>query len=418
MKFVKKRKKSPSRSWPDFTTFSKTVIFDNFRAKIPVFDKFCICFELFHVGAAVPYIWIVPFKVYEFADPSGYFLAGMYGIFLIVTLLDIYRLISKSRRDGFSKTFKKFWNMLTLLSIIMSVVTTVIYAMKFVGSSKAVENIQNDPHHYDFINLRYFGQLHIWFVECLGVVTFFAIIRYMKILNFNVRMKTFSSTLETCLSSMIGLTGLIMIYLMAFAWLGRLIFGSTMKNFHTLNYAVVHMLEVFIGKFAFGGQDETNRDQNRIKLELYYVTYTLVALFFLLNMFIAVLDAAIGSVKKKFITEENELEILDFVQRGFNDALPKLGVNKEAMSGIKDAGKYIESSVDVFEKRLDTLLGIIDEMNRDVYEAEISREMKEMRFDDFEESESGDEEVEDWDSDVENDGIEYINQETTDYVEI
>ena len=64
------------------------------------------------------------------------------------------------------------------------------------------------------------------------------------------------------------------------------------------------------------------------------------------------------------------------------------------------------------------MLGIIDEMNRDVYEAEISREMKEMRFDDFEESESGDEEVEDWDSDVENDGIEYINQETTDYVEI
>lgn len=320
------------------------------------------------IGAAIPYLKIKPFRFYELAQDSGYINIALFAVFGLVTLIDLYRLMVSLKRRGFHIFITRFWNLVALVSIVFSFTAVGMYIKKMVDGEKIVQQIQADPFHYNFIGLRNFSQLHEQFITCLSFVVYFAIMRYLKILNFNVRIKALAGTIKLSIKKLTMLIFMMLLYLMAFSTASYMIFNKYEHNFQSFGFTWMHLFEVFLGKFAYTKVMNGNED---LIMQIFYVCYSMIAVFLLLNMVVAVLDNSIHSAQEKYEDEKDKLALLQFISDKATTAMVKLGKESELDKNIKDANQYIDSRVEVLELRIKELNKLVDEIVDKAYEEEL-----------------------------------------------
>merc|ERR1712088_434564 len=89
--------------------------------------------------------------------------------------------------------------------------------------------------------------------------------------------------------------------------------------------------------------------QNQL-MQLFYVCYSMIAVFILLNMVVAVLDNSIHSAQEKYENEKDKLAVYDFIKNKAATALVKLGKENELDRNIKEACYYIDGVAETLDE--------------------------------------------------------------------
>lgn len=227
--------------------------------------------------------------------------------------------------------FKGFWNILDIVIILFSIVACAfrIYQGKNVTGLLSLV-------HQDGKKFADFEKIAWWTVQyqlMIALTVFIAWIKLFKYISFNRTMTQLQQTLSRCASDIAGFAVMFFIIFVAYAQLGYLIFGTIVSDFNSFHESMFTLFRIVLGDFNFHELEEANRVMGPI----FFMTYVFLVFFVLLNMFLAIINDTYSEVKADIALQQSEVQVGDYLKRGYNKMLTKLKMKQEHLKDIQDA---------------------------------------------------------------------------------
>ncbi|KAJ8981840.1 hypothetical protein NQ317_001803 [Molorchus minor] len=108
---------------------------------------------------------------------------------------------------------------------------------------------------------------------------------------------------------------------------------STFKveNYSSFGTAMFSLLRTILGDFDYAEIEQANR----ILAPIYFLSYIFLVFFVLLNMFLAIINDSYADVKTEIAIAPEEMQMTEYISRGFFNILRKLGWAHGERSEIK-----------------------------------------------------------------------------------
>ncbi|XP_039274067.2 uncharacterized protein LOC120348022 [Styela clava] len=383
-----------SHDWIDHYTRGIFVELTVYNANINLFGSLLLLFERAESGHFEPHVKIYAIRLFEFIDGKGYLLVGIYAAFLLVLIYKWYRIIKHIMKQKLSY-LKDFWNMLDFVSSVLSIVLIPLYAIRYIQAQYILNKLKRDPDKETFVNFQYITIWNDTFRYLMSFIVFFAIVRFIRLLRFNRRIRMLTNTLKISAIPLLSFASMFALYFTSFLFLSWLWFEQKIYSFSTLLLAAEEMIVMMLGRFDFTELKQADRMLGPI----FFSTFTLACTIALVNMFVVLLDEGIKKARIENETTANEFELVDFltkkVKEGIISYLPSyLSPSNKAKykSKTETAEKpfaspdYIHYPDEILLRRLDTIadrvadlekfwipeekLPTIDELEAELIEAE------------------------------------------------
>ncbi len=320
-------------SWIDRNT---RAIFVEFTIYNPFVNLFCwtnILFEYLPEGGVVPSINTKVFKLYLEDSILGGIMVIAFFAFLICVLIMTVRFILHICRKG-KKHFSSFTPWLDFSMILLSIsVITLYISMYFIAKHTLGKFRQNG---------RKFTQFHpvVAIYDLLryifGFLLFVSTIRLLTLLRIMRNIKIFGCTLRSTLRPFAFFFLQFSVIYVAYCHVAHLIFCRFL-------YGYISMTKTLMSVIAFAIKQQNvsiMRDANPILGSLFYITFVLVVIFGLMNIFIATLVHYHHIVKFKMKYD------VDYLRNAVTIEVANL-INvkcRNARAGIKDTYRKMKKA--------------------------------------------------------------------------
>ncbi|KAL4239961.1 hypothetical protein ACF0H5_000758 [Mactra antiquata] len=326
-------------SWFDAQTRAVILEFTLYNANTNLFIYSKFVAEFPQVGGFIPYTDIQVFRLYPTPDSQNYILFLQF-VFLLIVLVATLHIIYNLATDARS-FLKIFWNILDIVSLIMSYTTISIFIYKIFVIRKTIETFQEDKNAYvGFENLAFYD-----FVAntAYGVLVFLLSIRVSRILGYSGKINEMAAVISHAASDLYGFLLIFGITYMSYVLFGTLLFGKDTEKYKDLFQTYGTLTEAVIGK---------NRVANILTAkpgwaEFFYFTFVLFVLMTLATMAAAILNFSISVVKleQKELSPTNIVEVIlerianffrKLTQNNDSDNDPKRRERKDSDAELKD----------------------------------------------------------------------------------
>jgi polycystin 2 len=176
-----------------------------------------------------------------------------------------------------------------------------------------------------FADFQSLGNASQMFKSFVAICVFFSWVKLFKYISFNKTMTQLASTLSRCAGDIMGFGVMFFIVFFAFAQLGYLLFGTQVGDYSTFDSAIFTLLRTILGDFDFNSMEKANR----ILGPIFFLCYVFFVFFVLLNMFLAIINDTYSEVKAEIAAQRNEFELGDYMKRGYNNMLGKVGLRNK-----------------------------------------------------------------------------------------
>ncbi|XP_044258880.1 polycystin-2-like [Tribolium madens] len=217
--------------------------------------------------------------------------------------------------------FLQFWTYIDVIIIGMAFANLITSIVVFPNVDDAILKIQKNPKQYG--NLEYLAEMRILYNNFAASLLFFSYIKLFKYLNFNKTMGQLNNTLKRCAFDILGFSIMFFIIFFAFALLGYLLFGSQVEDFSSFGVAMFTLLRTILGDFDYQAIEKANR----VLAPIYFLAYIFFVFFVLLNMFLAIINDTYADVKTEIAIAPDEMQMTEFLKKGFYKMLQKCGCN-------------------------------------------------------------------------------------------
>jgi hypothetical protein len=217
--------------------------------------------------------------------------------------------------------FLQFWTYIDVTIVCMATANLMTSVILFPSVDDAIEKIRDNPEKYG--NLEYPGEMKILYNNFAASLLFFSYIKLFKYLNFNKTMGQLNNTLKRCALDILGFSIMFFIIFFAFAELGYLLFGSQVEDFSSFGVAMFTLLRTILGDFDYQAIEKANR----VLAPIYFLSYIFFVFFVLLNMFLAIINDTYADVKTEIAIAPDEMQMTEFLKKGFYKMLQKCGCN-------------------------------------------------------------------------------------------
>ncbi|XP_076348881.1 polycystin-2-like protein 1 isoform X3 [Tachypleus tridentatus] len=308
--------------------------FTTYNANVNLFCVAKIVFEFPATGGMIPSWSFRTVKLLRYVSVFDYIVLACECIF---SFLIIYYVVEEfiEIKDNSCKYFKSIWNLLDILVILISLVCIAFSAFRTITVESMMDKLLENPDH--FADFEFLGFWQTQFNNAVAVTVFFAWIKIFKYISFNRTMTQLSSTLSRCSKDIAGFGIMFCIVFFAYAQLGLLLFGTQIQDFSKFIKATFTLLRIILGDFDF---HEIER-ANRIIGPTFFITYVFFVFFVLLNMFLAIINETYAEVKAEISSQKNEFEIADFLKRGYNNLMGRVG-KRDKIIDIQSALKLAD----------------------------------------------------------------------------
>jgi len=130
------------------------------------------------------------------------------------------------------KYFKQFWNLVDLGICAMSITAIVIYFYRLYEINKLTSYFKETAGN-DYMKFQYVGYWSEIFNYIIGILVFFATIKFLKLLRFNRKISLLADTLSNSSKELIHFSIIFQIVFMAFMQFFYLIYGKHLNIFKT-----------------------------------------------------------------------------------------------------------------------------------------------------------------------------------------
>ncbi|KAH3861263.1 hypothetical protein DPMN_024190 [Dreissena polymorpha] len=281
-------------NWFDNQTRAVILEFSLYNANANLFVYAKFVGEFPEMGGFLPYSTISVFRLYLHNGPDGNFIMFLELMYLLITLLATMNIAFQIFTDP--KTFfKSVWNILDILALIMSYVSTIMFLLKLGIIEKTIKVFQEDKNEYiGFENLEFYDFITN---TAFGILVFILSIRISRILGYSGRIHEMAAVISNAADDLLGFLFVFSIATTAYVNCGNMLFGRDEGRFKSWYDTFGTITETFIGKNKV---DDIMKAQP-IYAEIYYITFVLFVLMTLVTMAAAILNFSISHVKEETV---------------------------------------------------------------------------------------------------------------------
>ncbi len=292
-----------SNGWINKQTRAVFVEFTVYNANTNLFGITSIFIEFPSSTGVVTKIELQAARFYLHLD-GGQTLAHVLVIFFMLYFL--YRegkLVYKQRWAY----FKSFWNWVETILVVSEFSLIVLFLARLYEVDRNLLQLRENPN--DYVGFQYAGQADALMNYVLGILVFFYILRFLRLLRFNKNFLIIGTTLSRiCTPILSFLVPFISGYL-AFGLFAFGVFGSELEDYSTFVRTLVTQFSMTMGDFDF----EALVSVNVVFGSLYFFAFIGLNVMVLMNMFVAIINDSYAEVQEEAAEKENEFELVDYV---------------------------------------------------------------------------------------------------------
>lgn len=254
----------------------------------------------------------------------------------------------KNYRKDRKEYLRNAWNYPELLVLGFSLSAIGLYFARLAITKYSISNMHETLG--KFVSFQYVAFVDEWVSATTGLAVFFSFLKFLRLLKFNRRVSTLILTIKIAMKPLMSFMLMFLILFLAYCQFAFLVFGVNNDDYASFPSTMGSMLAMTLGSFDF----HALTDSSRLLGPVFFFTYVVTVFFVLMNVFIGILNDALGEVAGDASIQSNEHEILDFMFHTF-----KKTVGKQVGPAIKPSYKEPKNQ---FELNMDS----IEEMSENV----------------------------------------------------
>lgn len=334
-------------NWIDSKTRALFIQYSLYNPNINLFSFCNILFELLPTGNLIKSAQFYSINLFESGTYS--LLDSLFGVFFMVFI--VFFMIKEIRialKQGYKDYLKQFWVYVEWTMFAFSWASFSIYFYKLYAKNDLTKRFKNkEP-----INLQMLSYWNDLFEICLGFVSFFGILKFLKLLRFNSVICCLAHTLRLCLNDVPSLGFIFFVLWTSFVQIIYLIFYQKSQAFSTIVKTFESTFTIILGNL---NKDLYNGQNSAIGI-LASVFFNLSIVFVLVNLIVSIITENFDLVRKDTSLTEQDSEIINYLvekSKLFLGILnPRNLIGKEAKT---NAPKYIDK-MEIFDLRIDKLI--------------------------------------------------------------
>lgn len=299
-----------SHTWVDTQTRAIFVEFTVYNANTNLFGVAFIFIEFLPTGGAYPNAQFIISRFYNYVGSYSNFIICCQILFVFFVVYFSYREIKQVYKQG-RGYFHGFWNWMEVAMIACEFSIFVLFFGRMYQVSKNLSELRYNPK--DFVSFQYASAADDSLAYSIGMLVFFVNIRFLKLLRFNKRMALLGDTISIMAKPVASFMLCFAVVVIAFTCVGVLVFGSDNPEYYSFLAALTTNFRVLLGDFEYGTLEKTNR----IIGPIYFFSFMYFNVFYLMNMFLAIINDTFAEVKSDNDKQKSEHEIVEFIIENF-----------------------------------------------------------------------------------------------------
>ncbi|XP_046579091.1 uncharacterized protein LOC124286712 isoform X1 [Haliotis rubra] len=291
--------------WVDRNTRGVFLEFTLYNANKNMFCYVSILVEFPESGGVIEFTNVFPFRSFNHIGTVGKYILFCEIVFFIFTILWLGYISFKLMKERWC-FFKSFWNVVELTSVVISFIAVILYFIRLTYTNEAMALFkENDRVFINFYHIAVWDNL---FVYALAFLLGIATLRLLRVMGYSRVTQIVYLVLKESSKTLPGFFFYILLILSAYGFLGYLVFGTNASAYKDM---ITTMETLFSAVLGHAGFRKTNVPVGDSWISLiYFVTFILIVVFALSNMFMTILldtMSLVGDNPKNLNYKEIEL---------------------------------------------------------------------------------------------------------------
>lgn len=213
-----------------------------------------------------------------------------------------------------------------MVLIICEFAMGILYLARWWQVDKNLMKLRYNPK--DFVSFQYAGAADESLSLIMGLLVFLVTLRFLKLFRFNKRMSLLGSTIANCAKPLGAFLVSFMLMFLAYAIFAFSVFSVDNDKFKNFVTTFETQTSIILGDFDYLEIERTNR----LLGPIYFFSFMYFSVFYLLNMFMAIINDSFADVKSSNDKQQNEYEMVEFILSRFRESL---GLNRNRIGTSK-----------------------------------------------------------------------------------
>jgi hypothetical protein len=298
-------------NWLDVRTRGIFVEFTLYNANVNLYGSVIMLIEFLATGGPVFTQEVKVFRLTSYVGSFGIIVVLFQVTYVIFVLYFFYNVISKLRKLKLSY-FKEFWNGLEFCTVIMSVITIAMFAMKMILGNTAM-TVLKESGSGQYVNFVTIGVWDETYGFILATVVFLSTIKFINMLKFNRRMTMLTDTVRVATKDLKAFLITFFIYFFAFCQFGYLLFGSQLTDYASFTRTIEALFSFAIGSFDFVAFTTAQP----VLGPVFFFLFIGIVFIGMQTMFLSIICEAFSLVRGNVEYQKNDYEVVDYVIQKF-----------------------------------------------------------------------------------------------------
>jgi len=284
----------------DFIGRDARVVFFDFVTLNPSLNLHTVvrlCFEIPAEGGVTTYSEIKTWRFWRYLGSRGTLLVASEVFVTLMVIFYTQEELLEIYKQGFVEYKKSLWNLVDWINLLFFY-TTIFWRIRVELGDKPI-----------FTNIEYFEsyRLYVWnfsmeayFNMVNGFLLYFKLFKY---LNASRRMRLLFTLFKKTAGDIFVFGIILFVIWVSYGIAGFLVFSSDVSDYRTMKFAILNLLRYTVSDMDY----DALRQSNIFFGTIYYVTWTVLMILILVNVFIAILSDGYAETQeenKKFSNEK------------------------------------------------------------------------------------------------------------------
>ncbi|CAF4721594.1 unnamed protein product, partial [Rotaria sp. Silwood2] len=332
-----------SDTWLDQLTRAVIIDFSLYNANVNLFVAVTLSFEMTSMGSIIQDYQIKIFRLYDHIGGYGilvYLFELLFVIFTIYSSVHEILLLIKQKREYFNK----FWNVISFITAVFSITVMIMYGTKKTLTRLAIRSLRKTEMG-EFVNFNAIGSFDEVYSYIVALVTFFTMLKFLKLLRFNKRIGMLSQSLSYARQDLNSFAVVFAIFMIAYAHMGFGLFGRSLQSYKSFFTALTTCFRMLLGEINAPDMLAVSR----VYGSFYFLSFITLVFIALLSIFLTILNDSFAHVKRELAASQQKNEMMDFMWSAFRKVA---GINNK---------KTAEDNDEIMKNNITTML---DSMNK------------------------------------------------------
>ena len=299
-----------SHNWVDSQTRAVFAEFTVYNANTNLFGIAFLFVEFLPSGGAFSSAQFVTSRLYSYVGPFSNFILACQILMILFMFYFMYREGKQVYKMRLAY-FREFFNWMEIALITCQLAVVVLFFGRLYQVDKNLLKLRYNPK--DFVSFQYAGAADESLSYVMGLLVFLVNLRFLKLLRFNKRMSLLGSTIKKCTKPLGSFLITFMLVFLAYAMFGFMAFGITNDKFKTFISTIETQSSIILGDFDYEDLQRTDR----VLGPVFFFTFMYFNVFYLLNMFLAIINDSFADVKAYSDKQQNDYEMVEFILSRF-----------------------------------------------------------------------------------------------------